>query len=297
MARKSVRSKPPKGKQTCSSCGKSKNLGDFYASSSPLFSSTGRVPICKDCIKNNSYTNGDIDLDKLHAILRQIDKPLCLDAWSSAEEEVQRSLDEGKGRTDRIGTYFRMIQSLKQYKNLTFADSSDYNTKHPINKYAQAKVSKHEPKSNTEIYQTSEEPELIHSKKWMGNYTKEDIEYLDNYYVSLERDYKISTENHRDYARKISKASLQMDKCFEDMMAGVSGADTRYKNARETFDGLCKSAKFSENTRSMNDVGLSSFSIICDRVEKHNWIPEHTPLQKDDVDQLIDYLSTITKSL
>ena len=58
----------------------------------------------------------------------------------------------------------------------------------------------------------------------MGKYTQKDIDYLNKYYAGLERDYKIITENHRDYARKIAKASLQMDKAFDydkDLMDGI----------------------------------------------------------------------------
>lgn len=93
----------------------------------------------------------------------------------------------------------------------------------------------------------------------MGNYSETDIRKLDHYYESLENDYNIVTENHRDYARKIAKASLQMDKTFDDMMNGIEGADKRYENATKAFDTLSKSAKFSESTRSVNDVGASSF--------------------------------------
>lgn len=113
----------------------------------------------------------------------------------------------------------------------------------------------------------------------------------------MERDYKIITENHRDYARKIAKASLQMDRTFDDMMNGVEGADKKYDNATKAFDTLSKSAKFSESTRSVNDVGISSFSKITEMVENHNWIPEHKPIEKDEIDKLLDYLSTIKKSL
>jgi hypothetical protein len=303
MPRQSTRSKPPVGKQKCTACENEKKLGDFYASSSTLFSS-GRVPICKSCIKEKSLdTSGEVNLDKFHNILRQIDKPFLLSIYQSACDEAQISLNTGVGRTDVLGTYFKNIQSLPQNKNLTYADSEDYNKKFPVNQYASAKASNGSTsKSNADIYNNGDiegkvDEKLVYSKKWIGNYTATDLEYLENYYDGLDRDYKIATENHKDYARKIAKASLQMDKCFEDMMAGVSGADTRYKNARETFDSLCKSAKFSESTRSLNDVGLSSFSIITDRVEAHNWIPEHTPVIKDDIDKLLDYLSTITKSL
>lgn len=302
MPRETVRNKPPKGKQTCTACGKEKNLVDFYASSSPTFASTGRVGVCKSCIKLGSITNGEVDLDKFHNLLRQIDKPFLLNVFQSACDEAKKSEADGYGRTDILGIYFKNIQSLPQNKKLTYADSEVYNKQNPINQYAVAKIASGSSSlSNTDIYngEVIGKPDetLIYSKKWCGNFTQTDLDYLENYYVGLDRDYKISTENHRDYARKIAKASLQMDKCFEDMMAGVSGADTRYKNARETFDNLCKSAKFSESTRSLNDVGLSSFSIITDRVEAHNWIPEHIPIVKDDIDKMLDCLSTINKSV
>ena len=88
-----------------------------------------------------------------------------------------------------------------------------------------------------------------------------------------------------------------MDKAFDEMINGIDGADARYKNAREAFDTLSKSAKFSESTRSVNDVGATSFSKVASMVEAHNWIPEYHPLEKDVIDEMIDYLSTITKSL
>ena len=81
------------------------------------------------------------------------------------------------------------------------------------------------------------------------------------------------------------------------MINGVQGADKKYENATKVFDTLSKSAKFSESTRSVNDVGISSFSKVAAMVESHNWIPEHKPLEKDTIDELIDYLSTITKSI
>ena len=152
------------------------------------------------------------------------------------------------------------------------------------------------PVTKSTLLEETQEP-LIYSEKWRGKYTESDIKSLDAYYAGLERDYKIITENHRDYARKIAKASLQMDKAFDEMINGVQGADKKYENATKVFDTLSKSAKFSESTRSVNDVGISSFSKVAAMVESHNWIPEHKPLEKDTIDELIDYLSTITKSI
>lgn len=298
-----VRNKPPQGNQVCVSCGIDKKLADFYASKSKLFASTERVPICKKCIEKNSKNdNGDIDLEKFKSVLRQVDKPFLASTYQSACDEAAISQREGVGRTNILGIYWKNIQSLPQCSSLTYDDSEDYNKKFPPNHYATAKIENGATTiANTKIYQleldNKPDETLRYSHKWMGNYTETDLEYLNSYYIGLDRDYKIVTENHKDYARKISKASLHMDKCFEDMMAGVSGADKRYKDAKDAFDSLCKSAKFSESTRSLNDVGLSSFSVISERVENHNWIYEHVPIEKDEIDIMIDYLSTISKSV
>ena len=88
-----------------------------------------------------------------------------------------------------------------------------------------------------------------------------------------------------------------MDKAYDDMINGVQGADSRYKNLKDTFDQLSKSAQFAEDKRGANDVGLGCFGQVFDKVEKHNWIPVHNPVKKDDYDNLLDAFSTIQKSL
>ena len=313
-----------KGKKTCSCCHETKNLTSFYLSSSPMYSLDQRVPICKECCKTSALNDdGTINYGKLKQLLRNIDKPLYYDQLWSAEESIKRENGylndeeiEHHGK-DILQKYFTLIV-MRQDKSRSYSDSENENFVHQnTNRSLEERkkiVAKYRPlfegangkeievsSSTTTTTSTStvdiDQEELVYDDKWMGKYTQKDIDYLNKYYAGLERDYKIITENHRDYARKIAKASLQMDKAFDEMINGVDGADARYKNAREAFDTLSKSAKFSESTRSVNDVGISSFSKVAAMVEAHNWIPEHKPLKKDTIDEMIDYLSTITKSL
>lgn len=302
-----------KGNKKCTRCHKEKKMTDFYSSNSPLFSIDKRVPLCKKCIQElcvDSET-GEIDEVELNKTLRIIDKPYYKDSLASSYQQFLREhsyieeKDVKKYGNKILGLYFKNIM-LRQDKNKSYEESEKDGFIHHnsnitlsekekiIQKYSDVQIA-----NNTfSVSQSKEESEeLIYDDKWMGKYTKKDIDYLNNYYIGLERDYKIITENHRDYARKIAKASLQMDKAFDDMINGINGADAKYKNAREAFDTLSKSAKFSESTRSVNDVGISSFSKVAAMVEAHNWIPQHKPLQKDVIDEMIDYLSTITKSL
>lgn len=294
-------------KKFCTACHQELPLSHFYMSKSPLHSLDGKVPICKDCALQNSLNEetGEIDEVKFKNILRQLDKPYYLDNVISAQNQFAKEHgyipeDEVKYHgADILKIYYKNINSLRQLSSKSYADSEKdgFVQKNSTVLTSTAKSNKTSSTLSKSIQDKEEQEEVVYDEKWMGKYTKKDIDYLNNYYAGLERDYKIITENHRDYARKIAKASLQMDKAFDEMINGLDGADARYKNAREAFDTLSKSAKFSESTRSVNDVGISSFSKVAAMVEAHNWIPEHKPLKKDTIDEMIDYLSTITKSL
>lgn len=308
-------------KKECPMCHKTKSISaSYYKSASPLFSNEGCVPICTSCVKKDILNDdGTINIKRFKIMLQRLDKPLYWNYLEAAIKQVSKehgyvSNDEILKLGDKIlSIYFKNVM-LRQTKNKSFSDSEKENfisENSNISKDEYDRINRKYNKVNgastenislelkdIELEVPNEESEpLIYSDKWMGNYSESDIKKLDHYYESLENDYNIVTENHRDYARKISKASLQMDKTFDDMMNGVDGADKRYDNATKAFDLLSKSAKFSESTRSVNDVGASSFSKVAAMVESHNWIPEHKPLKKDTIDEMIDYLSTITKSL
>lgn len=137
----------------------------------------------------------------------------------------------------------------------------------------------------------------IYSKEWMGWFTPEQLEYLENYYNRLVETFTITNVNHEDYARKVAKASLAMELAYQDVLNGIEGAEKRYKELKDAFDKLSTSAKFSESTRSRNDVGLGCFGRVFEAVERKTWIPEHKPLEKDEIDKLIDYFRNITRSL
>lgn len=235
----------------------------------------GRISVCKYCVVE-MYKHAVVDfrskIDALYYMCAVFDWFFDESAFNKVEnEEVE----------DIVSRYLQKANLQKgRQKPKTFRDTL-------LEGISQPNKADTPDGSQTKTY----------NSKWLGEYTAHDIEYLDNYYNALFNDYKIITENHRDYARKIAKASLYMDKCFERMMNGVEGADVQYAKAREAFDTLSKSAKFAEQTRNANDVGLGSFGKIVEKVEKGQYIPKHTPLEKDDIDKLLDYFQTIEKSL
>ena len=306
-------------KKVCPVCKKTKSIATgFYKSSSPLFALDGCVPICIDCVKKEVVNeDGTVNENKLKTMCQRLDKPFYTDELDSAFLQVKSehgylSDDEVAKQGNKIvGFFFKNINTLRQNKDKSFADSErdgfshktyNVNAREKKERIANRYGDVIENTNSSSITSSTSQPkkveeELVYSEFWMGEYTQKDIDLLDKYYAGLNRDYKIVTENHRDYAKKIAKASLMMDKAYEDMLKGVTGADKMYSSAKDIFDSLSKSAKFSEDKRSINDVGISSFSKITSIVENHNWIPQHVPKEKDMYDEMLEALSVINKSV
>ncbi|MBK5239805.1 hypothetical protein [Clostridium sp.] len=127
----------------------------------------------------------------------------------------------------------------------------------------------------------------VHSEKWSGTYTHSQIDWLDSYYADTCEDFSVVSRIHKDYAKKIAKASLAMDNAYNDLMNGISGADKRYKESKAIYDTLCVSAKFSEKTRSNNDVaGLGSLSEIVAKLEQTGFLQKKITFEDDDIEKI-----------
>jgi len=139
------------------------------------------------------------------------------------------------------------------------------------------------------------EPKKIEDPIWGNEYTQEEIDWLNNYYDGLKKDYDIITTNHEDYARKISKISLELDRTMNDVAKGA-GDTQKYNSLSNIFDKMCKSANFVESQRDKKNLP-GNFSSIFDMVEKGNWVPEYEPKDKDTYDLLLEQFANISKSL
>lgn len=254
----------------CLKCHKEKvaSAPNFYENRNPLFDSI-KLEICKECILSFiGEENSQGRLDRIYLVLSMLDRPFLLHKWKDCEGKWAK--------------YITQLSSLPQNRRLTFKDSDFGLAANVI-----SNIGDIDPNNDEKIY----------NAKWMGDYTQVDIEYLENYYAGLDRDFKIVTTNHKDYAKKIAKASLHMDRMFQDMLNGVTGADKKYKDAKEVFDTLSKSAQFSESQRGQNDAGLGCFGVTFDQVEQNKWIPKHTPLDEDAYDKMLKQFSSIKDSV
>lgn len=243
----------------CQACNKRKDESNFYEANTK----TGLYLTCKSCIQMKTKQN---NLDYVQSVLKDMDKVFLRSVWNKYYNMFGDKC---------FNKYYTSISTLAKYRELTFEDSI--------------------------IVDESDEDDLLEptfNDKWRGTFTLPDLDYLERYYDELHRDYRITTTNHKDYAKKIAKASLAMDKAYERMLNDRDDKAAReFKELKGIFDDLCKSAQFSESTRSANDVGLGSFGVIFNMIENKEFIPEHKPLKKDLYDKLLDQFANIGKSL
>lgn len=245
----------------CSVCQKKKSENMFYAAGR---FKTGYYHTCKSCLQMKSKHN---NLEYVLSVLREMDKVMIKALWNKVYFKFGDTC---------FGHYLSMIGTNSKYKDLGFEDSI-----------------LEEVSAESDLLEES-----VFNEKWRGTFSLPDLRYLETYYEELHRDYKITTTNHKDYAKKIAKASLAMDKAYERMLNDRDEkAAKEFKELKSIFDDLCKSAQFSESTRSANDVGLGSFGVIFNMIENKEWIPEHKPLKKDLYDKLLEQFSNINKSL
>lgn len=276
-------------KLKCTACGKIKDADKFYKSYSFLYKCNGdsRMSICKDCLLElyAKYLEKHRDRRKaVYEVCKKVDTCYLDTLFEAAELQVNKTQKGRKPNVCRI--YFQKANSLNQYQDLTFdnSESLDYVS-------TEQKIKNIEESSESENLEDN-----VYSDIWMGTYSRADLNYLNSYLSKLQEDFKIITINHIDYAKKIAKASLAMDKAYSDLIAGVSGAEGRYKNLKDAFDSLSKSAQFSESNRG-ESVGVHGISQIVEKVENRQWIKSKEEFEKDQLDHLMDQFSNITKSL
>ena len=118
-----------KGIKKCNYCHKEKKMTDFYISKSPLFSVDGRVPVCKECVINESLNeDGTINEIELNKILKKIDRPYYKNLIESAVQSFKKENSFVKDEDvlyygkDILKIYFRLI-AMRQDRAKSYEDS------------------------------------------------------------------------------------------------------------------------------------------------------------------------------
>ena len=277
MATKKNIAKIKRNEITCSKCGliKSAIISNFFKTDNPLYGEY--FPTCKNCIYElfNAHIQSGSDIrGAVIKICELLDRPYIEEVFFSTYEKE-------KDNKKILGLYFKN-SSMQQWK------------KQGILRFNNSIFDRNSLQGTQTVF---EDQTRIYSEEWNGRYTQTDINYLNKYLTGLHNDFKINTTSYKDYAKKICCASLAVNKAYQEMLDGTTGADKKYKDLQATFDTLSKSAQFSENSRSSMSAGINSICQVVDKIESKCWIYEPDEFEKDAIEHLLDQFNNIHKSL
>jgi hypothetical protein len=275
-------------KRLCQRCHQKRNIArDFYMHRK-FVAGRGLDLWCKECVSEYVYNEESLRI-YLAANYRVFQPQLWQTAVNTAVEQLQNDKE------------YQLSQPTQRQNMLDAAAVKIYLRR--MNQKQYYKVADDAPTDWADIEGDSngtpvESMKKTYNRKWHGYYTDAEIEYLDEYLEGLQRDYEIITTNHLDYAKKVAKASLMVDKCYAAIADGGDNAMKKYKDAKEIFDSLSQSAKFAEKTRSPNEVaGLGSFGELVKRMENQGFLQTKVEFEPDDVDKILEEFSHTIKSL
>lgn len=265
--------------KVCPSCGKKKRFSEYYVHRR-FDKEYGCDPICKVCSKAMATTK-----EGLVNYCSTTSRPFLEDLWKWCEDKTAEKFDKDVSYTSLteiqqqkkllarvISTYFGQ-QGQSQWYSFTGTEI-----------FKDEKVGQFEDDENTD---NSDPDEKKYSSKFGGDFTDEELAYLNKQYDGALKDYGLKTTNDFEYAMNVAVAGLIVRKTRKDYLNGVVGADKKYKESVAIYDSLCSSAKLNQKTRSNNDVaGLGSLSEIVAKLEQTGFLQKKIIFEKDDVDKI-----------
>lgn len=272
----------------CPICGKNKKFSAYYTHRN-FTKEYGYDEICKSCAQGMA-TSKEGMMEYCSTTLRLFREELWI--WCEnkvtttfKEDAIFNSLTEiqqEKKLIERIiSTYFSQMNQSQWYIYTPNEFDSDNEESDAVENYEDEDIDDEliNKKSNKKKY----------SSKWGGDFTSEELGYLEDQLKGSQDDYELKTKNDFEYAMNVAVSGLIVRKARKDYLNGEVGSDKRYKESVATYDSLCTSAKFNQKTRTENsNTGLGSFGETFKRLEEMGFQAVQVKFPKDDVDIILE---------
>lgn len=282
-SKKTVKKQPKETQyKTCLSCKPDKAykpVSQFYKSFNPLHYD-GLVPICKDCIVNQSYNSetNDIDLEAFKSVLRQIDKAFIESIFQSSINQYNDTYSGKRVKKDNrkviISYYFKNVNTLRQYRTLNWQQGVEWNKTHPIKEgglllkniesaYEQKQIKDDEP-----IYLLDEKDDFKVTKDIVrlfgSGYKKSEYKAMWEKYEFLRKNYPDVTNLHVEAL--LTYVRFKVKEEFATAQGNAVDAEKWSQAAMKAAD----KAKINPSQLSQSDLqgGLNSFSELLQAVEQ-----------------------------
>lgn len=256
--------KKPVATKMCLHCNQVRNLSDFY-SNRDWIDQAGKDVWCKKCI--NQIKTKDEMREYFFENHRKWEEKI----WDSAEKKAklqaaknplfQKSSDERKQSILEALTCAQ-VPPLMQIHYSYIDNTQDIN----ITSYQEAKEA-------GQIIEKKSDPNIkTYNAFFNGDFKPSELEYLEEYYRGLNRDFALTDISLQDNAKKLAKAALTADKIQNDYLAGRCSIQD-LNNAIAQYDLLMKTGNFAACKRKPGDKdSTSSFSDISLYLETHGFL-------------------------
>ncbi|MCM3274352.1 hypothetical protein, partial [Paenibacillus elgii] len=237
------------------------NNSNYYVNTNALFN-LEKYPVCKECISQFLGEKGSIVYkERVKFILAQMDKPFLSDLWTTSEETWEK--------------YIPQISSFKQYKGLTFKDSTENTTKVIKDVVKVTDPSCEEEEMNLTI-------DLI--KYWGRGYTNEDYQYLEEEKVKLMSSFECPDYGMEMIMRDICFLNLEIEKVRQEQKANGSKEISNLIKTRSDLMNDAKMKPIQATGAEANDQ--ISFGVLIKKWENDRPIPQGLD------DEMKDYIDT-----
>jgi hypothetical protein len=222
----------------CDKSGKEQSSINFYNTNSQLLP---KYPVCKSCVQKNIDIN---NMQSVFDILKDMNIAFVKDVWISA---CENSPD------NPFGSYMRQMNSLPQYRGLTWGDSITESKDESFN-------------INYMDIDFKITPEIV--ARW-GQHSKEDYMKLEQFYWDMKERNRIETPQEEIYLKKLAIISTKLDNEL------AAGNYTQAKALGDLFSKYMADSQFRaiDKTEADKTGGIRTFGQAYAESESEDFIP------------------------
>ena len=273
-------------KISCIKCGCS-NQNNFYITKDIARKYFGKIPYCKDCIKE-IYSNylkknsGNINM-AIYFLCRKIDIPYIHSNYCGAIENINKSSSRIQGEDAIVSAYMKGLSFSEQNGwGFTFDESKGEDQIEGIASYEDiTKVKRNINFSNkeNEDYDIIEYDTEYLVRKW-GLFSNEDLAYLESEYLDWEDKLNGITEKSTEIM--VRQVCLQCNEIRKDREANIN-----VEKKLKTLQDLLKTSGLIELQDSANEE--RSVGMLINDIEYKRPIKKADP-EFEDIDNIKDIL-------
>ena len=295
MARQTI--KEIEDKLVSISCG-SKNQNNFYKTKDKFHKTFGKVPYCKDCVKNKIYPEYLRKYKSpnlaIYYMCRKIDVPYIHTAYQGALETIKNPKSTMYGEDYLVQAYMQNIAfSENNDWGVSFDDSKGEDKIDGIVSFAEITKVKRNIKTSdidTNKYDIIEYDTDDLIQKW-GNYSNEDLAYLESEYLDWSD--KLNGIPDKSIDIMVKEVCLQCNEIRKDRENGEA-VDKKVA----TLQALLKNSGLIELQN--ENAEMQQVGVTCKDIELHRPIKTVDP-ELEDVDNmktlLYGFVGSISRTL